>query len=231
MSDQPLVLIGSSVSNYVNVVRAALLEKGVAHRHDPRGGPRDPGFLTRNPMGKVPVLETETGPLAETVAILDYLDDRFADMPLRPADPYARARMRQAINVLQVYVEVPARVLYPHVFAGGEADAGTIAAVRGTLDRAIGALRGLLGGGAFLGGSEFSQLDAFAFHTFELVDRVWDFVWGGSLVEELGLGEWHARIASRPSSVIIRRDFMSALSAYLVDRGASLRARELFADA
>jgi glutathione S-transferase len=66
-----LKLHGYPVSNYVNVVRAALIEKNLAYRFAIRGAAQDEAFLSLNPMGKIPVLETEDGPLAETVAIVE----------------------------------------------------------------------------------------------------------------------------------------------------------------
>jgi maleylpyruvate isomerase len=53
----------------------------------------------RNPLGQVPVLEVEGdgGPvrhLAQSMAILEFLEERFPSPPLLPADPYGRARVR-----------------------------------------------------------------------------------------------------------------------------------------
>jgi maleylpyruvate isomerase len=52
----------------------------------------------RNPMGQVPVLEVVDGgrvlPLVQSMAILEWLDERFPDPPLLPADAEGRARVR-----------------------------------------------------------------------------------------------------------------------------------------
>jgi maleylpyruvate isomerase len=52
----------------------------------------------RNPMAQVPVLEAEEGGrvllLSQSVAILEWLDERFPDPPLLPSDPEGRARVR-----------------------------------------------------------------------------------------------------------------------------------------
>lgn len=54
--------------------------------------------LARNPAGQVPVLEIEDGGrlhrLAQSMAILEFLDERFPSPPLLPADPIGRARVR-----------------------------------------------------------------------------------------------------------------------------------------
>jgi maleylpyruvate isomerase len=52
----------------------------------------------RNPMGQVPVLEVVDGPrvlrLVQSMAILEWLDERFPDPPLLPPDADGRARVR-----------------------------------------------------------------------------------------------------------------------------------------
>ena len=226
MADAPLRLYGYSVSNYVNIVRAGLIEKALPYELVPLGAGQDERFLRMNPMGKIPALECDRGFLAETVAILDYLDDRYPAAALRPADPFARARMRQVINILQVYVEVPARRLYASVFASAAPDAADQAAVRGSLDRATGALHRLVDSQVFLLGAELTQADLFAYHTFELVERICRFVWDCSIVEDLGLTAWHERMAARPSSITIGRDFRAALRQYLSDHDAPYREAE-----
>jgi glutathione S-transferase len=79
-----LRLLGYPVSNYVNIVRAALLEKGLPFEFVATRSSQDAAFRELSPLGKIPVLDTGEGSLTETVAILDYLDDVFPDVPLRP---------------------------------------------------------------------------------------------------------------------------------------------------
>lgn len=87
---------GSSASTRL---RAALNLKGldwayVGH-HLPSGALREAGFLALNPQGLVPALELEDGTvLAQSLAIMEWLDETHPAPPLLPADPLARARMR-----------------------------------------------------------------------------------------------------------------------------------------
>jgi glutathione S-transferase len=55
----------------------------------------EPWFVAMNPEGQVPVLDHDGRIVTQTTVINEYLEDVFADAPpLRPADPYDRARMR-----------------------------------------------------------------------------------------------------------------------------------------
>ena len=66
---------------------------------DLRAGEQDrPEHRARSPFGFVPALEVEEGGaplvLVQSMAILEYLDERFPDPPLLPLDPAGRARVR-----------------------------------------------------------------------------------------------------------------------------------------
>lgn len=54
-----------------------------------------PAFLAVNPEGAVPALiEQGQPPLTQSIAILEYLDERYPQPPLLPADLRGRARVR-----------------------------------------------------------------------------------------------------------------------------------------
>jgi glutathione S-transferase len=54
-----------------------------------------PDFLRFNPKGLVPVLRLGADVIAESTIIIEFIDDRWPEPPLRPVDPLARARMRR----------------------------------------------------------------------------------------------------------------------------------------
>jgi maleylpyruvate isomerase len=79
-------------------VRIALNLKGlkVEHvfHHLRHNAQNAPDFLTLNPQGLVPALETDDGAvLTQSLAIIEWLDDTFPDPPLRPGDAVQRARI------------------------------------------------------------------------------------------------------------------------------------------
>jgi glutathione S-transferase len=54
----------------------------------------DPKYLKLNPKGVVPTLVHDGVPVIESTLICEYLDEKFHDPPLVPADAAGRARMR-----------------------------------------------------------------------------------------------------------------------------------------
>lgn len=89
-------------------VRIALALKGVEYEYQAvhllNDEHRSPEHAERNPMTQVPVLEVEHAGqrhrLGQSLAIIEYLEERFPDPPLLPADPIARARVRQLAEIV-----------------------------------------------------------------------------------------------------------------------------------
>lgn len=55
---------------------------------------REPLFRKINPQMRVPVLETKTGYLSQSMAILEWLEEVYPETALLPADPFDRASCR-----------------------------------------------------------------------------------------------------------------------------------------
>lgn len=115
-----LKLHGFPVSNYVNMVEMALLEKGVPYEYVLAMPEQSPEFLAKSPRGKVPALETPQGFLNEASVILEYLEDTGQGRPLHPADPYARGLVRALMKEIELYIELPARACFVEAFFGGK---------------------------------------------------------------------------------------------------------------
>jgi len=217
-----LALHGYPVSNYFNTARAALIEKGADFTIVPTRASQDDAFLAASAMGKIPYLRTPAGCIAETIAIVEYIEDVVPGVPLYPADPFERARARQIINIVQLYVEAPLRSLFPGVFMGGVNAPETIAAVRPVVERAMGALSRLIAPAPFLMGAQLTHADLFAFYTVDLGERVMRFSYDASLIDSVaGLRDWRDRLAMRPSSRTVLADFYPAFAAYLHDKAAA----------
>lgn len=79
-------------------VRIALNLKGLAYEpafvHLAKGEHLQPAFAKVNPQGLLPALEVDGALLAQSIAIMEYLEERHPRPPLLPRDPLARARVR-----------------------------------------------------------------------------------------------------------------------------------------
>jgi glutathione S-transferase len=90
-----MILYGSSLSPYVRKTLAFAGEKGIELELKPTGsGPGQPSdeFLEASPLKKMPALRDGDFTLADSSAIIHYLEAKFPDPPLIPADPRMRGR-------------------------------------------------------------------------------------------------------------------------------------------
>lgn len=73
-----------------------------------KGRHREPEHLARNPFGTVPVLELDDGAyLIESLAIIEYLEDRFPEGCLLGDDPESRGRARDVERVVDLRIAGP----------------------------------------------------------------------------------------------------------------------------
>jgi glutaredoxin 2 len=80
---------------YCARVRIALAEKGIEYEPVAVDLSNRPAWLyEKNPVGRVPVLEEDTLVLPESVVIMEYLEERYPEPALLPADAAARALER-----------------------------------------------------------------------------------------------------------------------------------------
>lgn len=88
-----LTVYGAGLSPFVRKLRAALHEKSLNYEHvyiDPAKKPDY--FQALSPLGRIPVLKDGDLVLADSGVICTYLDAKYPDIQLRPADPAALAQ-------------------------------------------------------------------------------------------------------------------------------------------
>ena len=93
MSALVLTLFDAARCPYCARVRIVLAEKGVVYEpHEIDLSDRPAWLYAKNPSGRVPVLEEDGGlVLPESLVIMEYLEERFPEPALWPADPAERA--------------------------------------------------------------------------------------------------------------------------------------------
>jgi glutathione S-transferase len=169
---------------YCARVRIALAEKGIEYETVEVDLDDRPAWIyEKNPLGRVPVLEEDAFVLAESAVIDEYLDERYPEPPLWPADPAARALGR----MLVFRFDELSRPYY--ALRRGEDDARErLDAVLATLDSALQEQR-------FLTGPEFGLADiAYIPWILRARDRM-----DVDLERFPALSEWVGRLAERPS--------------------------------
>ncbi len=84
---------------YCARVRIVLAEKGIEHEVVEIDLSDRPGWLyEKNPLGKVPVIEEDVLVLPESPVIMEYLEERYPEPALLPADAAARALVRLRVE-------------------------------------------------------------------------------------------------------------------------------------
>jgi glutathione S-transferase len=190
-------LCGFAGSNYYNVVQLALLEKGVPSEEQLVWlGETD---SAASPLGKVPYALTDEGPLSESTVILEYIEARYPQHPLLPADPYQAAKVRELARYIELHLELVARNLYPEAFFGSQVSDSLKAAIRPQLDKGVAGLTRLVKFAPFIAGDQFTLADCAAVVHLPLVSRAGKVIYGQDLLADLPLKDYLKRLGERPA--------------------------------
>lgn len=194
-----LKLYGAPLSNYYNMVKCALLEKGLAFDAVFAPPAQTPDYLGKSPMGKIPCIETAQGFLSETHAILDYLEDIAPTPALLPADPFARAKVRELVQSLELYIELVARRGLGVVF-GREVPQDVKDSISRDLPKGIAAVGRIARFSPWIAGDTFTYADLFGYWTLVLGNLSAKQNAGIDLLAELpGASDWFQRMSDRAS--------------------------------
>ncbi len=89
-----MIVYGSSLAPAARKVLAFIAEKGLDAEHRPVA-PHDasPGFKLVSPFGQIPAFSDDDVDLCDSAAICHYLERRYPDPPLFPADARSYGRM------------------------------------------------------------------------------------------------------------------------------------------
>ncbi|MBF8778490.1 glutathione S-transferase family protein [Pseudomonas fulva] len=202
-----LKLHGFPVSNYYNMVKLALLEKGVPFEEVLFFPEQTPQALAVSPRGKVPVLETEHGYLSETSVILDYIErSEGGGKALLPQDPFAQAKVHELMKQIELYIELPARTCYAEAFFGQAVEPLVKEKARADLLAGFATLKRNGRFAPFVGGEQMTLADVMFCFSVDLaaavgkqvlnLDLLADFPQASALLEQLRKGPNMARITA-----------------------------------
>ena len=179
-----LTLYDADRCPYCARVRIVLAEKGLEHETVVVDLDDRPAWIyEKNPLGRVPVLEEDAFVLPESAVIMEYLEERYPEPPLWPADPAERAAGRLLVERFDQL----SRPYY--ALRRGDEEA------RDRLGNELAKLDSVLAGSPFLSGREFGIADA-AYLPWILRAET---MLGVDVDQYAALAEWVARTGERPS--------------------------------
>jgi glutathione S-transferase len=211
-----LKLYGFAVSNYFNMVKLALLEKGIPFETIVTMPSQNSEYLAISPRGKVPCLCTGRGFINETDAILDYLEESQTGPALLPSDPFDRAQVRALVKEIELYLELPARLCFTEAFFGTKLPDAIKAKAKQELLLGIDTLRRHGKFAPYVAGDSFTLADIYFLYTIENVVRV-----AKTLFDIDLLGDFPAatalleRLKQMPNAVSIEADRAEAMGPFL----------------
>jgi glutathione S-transferase len=169
---------------YCARVRIALAEKGIEYETVVIDLDDRPSWIyEKNPLGRVPVLEEDTFVLPESAVINEFLEERYPEPALWPADAAERALGRLLVFRFD-------QLSKPYYALRREEDGA-----RERLDAELAKLNAILAAQSFLSGREFGLADvAYVPWILRARDRM-----GVGLGSFPALGEWLERLSARPS--------------------------------
>jgi glutathione S-transferase len=134
---------------YVARVRIMLAEKGLEYETvEIDLSDRPAWYYEKNPTGRVPTIEEDGGPpLPESAVILEFLEERYPEPALLPADPADRAAVR-----LLIFRDN--ELTSPYYALRRDEDGA-----REQFDAAVARFDALLGGQPYLSGAEYGLAD------------------------------------------------------------------------
>jgi glutathione S-transferase len=199
-----LKLCGFAASNYHNKVKFALLEKGVPFEEEIAWvGETDP---VASPLGKVPYLKTEDGSLCESAVMLEYIEQRYPQNPLLPADPFAASKVRELALFLDLHLELVARNLYPEAFFGGKVSDSVKEKVGAQLEKNVAAFAKLVKFAPFVAGDTLSLADCAAVTHLPLVSSATKIIYGKDVLADLPARDYLKMMGERPHMQTINAD-------------------------
>jgi glutathione S-transferase len=136
-----------------------LLEKGLDFAIEEvqlNGQQFQPEFLAMNPFHHIPVLVDGDMTVIESLAILDYLEAKYPQPSMLPADANDLAKVRMAEMVAVNELAIAMIPLYPKMLSLGEGEPAQVAASSQKINACLQFLEGLLDTRPFFGSDKIT---------------------------------------------------------------------------
>lgn len=191
-----IILYGFPYSNYYNIVKHVLLQKGIPFE-ERLVYPKTTELLAVNPVAKVPALTTESGVhLSESSVLADYLEDAYPQSPLYPESPEQRAQVRRIMKLAELYIELPARRLLPVVLGKMPVDDLMKKEVRYALKKGLASLAALSSISPYIAGDKLSMADIYLRYCLTMAKWVCSSQFEWNILQDVpGLAEWDSMMA------------------------------------
>lgn len=210
-----LKLYGFDVSNYYNMIKLAMAIKGIEYEAVVTYPNQTPEYLAICPTGKVPALATDDGVLIETNVILEYLDEVSPETPLISGSAYERARIRELMKMIELYIELPARRCHTEAFWGVPVHEETKKEVKRALLNGMQALSRAASFSPYIAGDKMTAADIFFMYSVSLASAVAKKLFDIDLFAEApGAKELFAKLNAMPEARAIAKDQAAAQPAF-----------------
>ncbi|HUH86225.1 MAG TPA: glutathione S-transferase family protein [Stellaceae bacterium] len=166
------IIYGTDFSTYVRTTRMTFEEKPAQYQLVDvsviRGEQKQAAHLARNPFGTVPAFEHDGMQIYETGAIIRYVDQIYPGAKLTPEDPRERARMNQAISIIDYhgYGTLIGKIAVERLFTvilNRPTDEATVKAALPKAELCLKEWERVRGGDKFLAGNQVSLADLYLF--------------------------------------------------------------------
>ncbi|HIC66829.1 MAG: FtsZ-binding protein FzlA [Paracoccus sp. (in: a-proteobacteria)] len=195
-------LYHSTLSPFCRKVRLVLAEKKIeVELVEEKYWENPPDLKRRNPAGKLPVLRFRGTMLAESQAIVEYIDEVVSESPLMPRGALDRHEVRRLCAWFddKFNSEVTQPILnervWKKILRSGYPDSRAVKDGLRAIKEHMDYLAGLLEDRRWLAGGAMSLADFTAAAHFSCLDYISDVDWDRSEV----LRDWYATIKSRPA--------------------------------
>lgn len=195
-------VFGALLSPYVRKVALVGAEKGLPWEMVMAGpGSTNPEFLAASPFGKIPAIDDGGFTLADSSAIVAYLDAQYPAVPVLPADPQARGRAVWFDEFADtIYFGAGMKVLFNRLVGPKLLKIGGDEAValqgEAELPRILAWLESVVPAQGWLVGEAFSLADIAVASVMRSLSAVG---WGAEAVTYPQTAAWYGRVTARPA--------------------------------